>query len=265
MGLSSSTKHCLTGCNEMALVRCPRRLPASELWLGIASTHRHAGGRPFKLLCRWARASGSCVAGSCGAALWTFPRDQCAKSFFIYKKIPLREYRASTGPQLQLLPPSEPPPPFAVLCAPTMAPATVRRAPYKDFLQPALHRRFSTAATIILAVAYAQSILMSDWSSCEFTYALSQLQPLPFHLGLGDKMLTTTSLYRALVMVSPRPGWLPSCLPLLLRPLHPRPAHRPVPRRPADVQLGPPDLCHQRALVAHHLGRPRVRLLGLAL
>lgn len=46
-----------------------------------------------------------------------------------------------------------------------MAPATVRRAPYKDFLQPALHRRFSTAATIILAVAYAQSILMSDWSS----------------------------------------------------------------------------------------------------
>lgn len=107
MGLSSSTKHCLTGCNEMALVRCPRRLPASELWLGIASTHRHAGGRPFKLLGRWARASGSCVAGSCGAALWTFPRDQCAKSFFIYKKIPLREYRASTGPQLQLLPPSD--------------------------------------------------------------------------------------------------------------------------------------------------------------
>ncbi|KAL8380871.1 hypothetical protein RB595_005253 [Gaeumannomyces hyphopodioides] len=46
-----------------------------------------------------------------------------------------------------------------------MAPATVRRAPYKDFLQPALHRRFSTAATIILAIAYAQSVLLSDWSS----------------------------------------------------------------------------------------------------
>lgn len=46
-----------------------------------------------------------------------------------------------------------------------MAPATVRRAPYKDFLQPALHRRFSTAATIILAIAYGQSVLLSDWSS----------------------------------------------------------------------------------------------------
>ncbi|EJT79356.1 hypothetical protein GGTG_04440 [Gaeumannomyces tritici R3-111a-1] len=46
-----------------------------------------------------------------------------------------------------------------------MAPATVRRAPYKDFLQPALHRRFSTVATIILAIAYAQSVLLSDWSS----------------------------------------------------------------------------------------------------
>ncbi|KAB5582442.1 nucleoporin protein Ndc1-Nup [Coniochaeta sp. 2T2.1] len=40
-----------------------------------------------------------------------------------------------------------------------MPPATVRRAPYKDFLQPALHRRFSTTASILLAIAYLQAIL----------------------------------------------------------------------------------------------------------
>ncbi|OIW27235.1 hypothetical protein CONLIGDRAFT_419045 [Coniochaeta ligniaria NRRL 30616] len=39
-----------------------------------------------------------------------------------------------------------------------MPPATVRRAPYKDFLQPALHRRFSTTASILLAIAYLQAI-----------------------------------------------------------------------------------------------------------
>ncbi|KAL0940910.1 nuclear envelope protein [Colletotrichum truncatum] len=46
-----------------------------------------------------------------------------------------------------------------------MAPATVRRAPYKDFLQPALHRRFSSTATILLALSYIQAIFLSGWSS----------------------------------------------------------------------------------------------------
>ncbi|KAK2018776.1 nucleoporin protein Ndc1-Nup [Colletotrichum eremochloae] len=46
-----------------------------------------------------------------------------------------------------------------------MAPATVRRAPYKDFLQPALQRRFSSTATILLGLSYVQAILLSGWSS----------------------------------------------------------------------------------------------------
>ncbi|KAK1983165.1 nucleoporin protein Ndc1-Nup [Colletotrichum cereale] len=46
-----------------------------------------------------------------------------------------------------------------------MAPATVRRAPYKDFLQPALQRRFSSTATILLGLSYVQAIFLSGWSS----------------------------------------------------------------------------------------------------
>ena len=54
------------------------------------------------------------------------------------------------------------------LRAPTSAPATVRRVlPYKDFLQPALHRRFSSTALVLLATAYVQSLWLSSWSSCE--------------------------------------------------------------------------------------------------
>ncbi|KAF4807779.1 Nucleoporin NDC1 [Colletotrichum siamense] len=51
-----------------------------------------------------------------------------------------------------------------------MAPATVRRAPYKDFLQPALHRRFSSTATILLALSYFQAIILSGWSSYFWTW-----------------------------------------------------------------------------------------------
>ncbi|KAF4978506.1 hypothetical protein FZEAL_5126 [Fusarium zealandicum] len=46
-----------------------------------------------------------------------------------------------------------------------MAASTVRRAPYKDFLQPALHRRFSSTATVLLAVSYLQAVLLDSWSS----------------------------------------------------------------------------------------------------
>ncbi|KAJ3474192.1 hypothetical protein NLG97_g9952 [Lecanicillium saksenae] len=46
-----------------------------------------------------------------------------------------------------------------------MAAAAVRRAPYKDTLQPALHRRFSSTATLLLAVAYLEAIFLANWSS----------------------------------------------------------------------------------------------------
>lgn len=46
-----------------------------------------------------------------------------------------------------------------------MASATVRRAPYKDTLQPALHKRFSSTATLLLAVAYLEALVLASWSS----------------------------------------------------------------------------------------------------
>ncbi|KAJ4190848.1 hypothetical protein NW767_006073 [Fusarium falciforme] len=46
-----------------------------------------------------------------------------------------------------------------------MAATTVRKAPYKDFLQPALHRRFSSTATVLLVVSYIQALLLDSWSS----------------------------------------------------------------------------------------------------
>ncbi|TLD24018.1 hypothetical protein PspLS_06492 [Pyricularia sp. CBS 133598] len=51
-----------------------------------------------------------------------------------------------------------------------MAPPTVRRAPYKDFLQPAFHRRFSSTATVILAIAYFESVLLAKWNSYLWTW-----------------------------------------------------------------------------------------------
>ncbi|KAK7755622.1 hypothetical protein SLS62_002231 [Diatrype stigma] len=41
----------------------------------------------------------------------------------------------------------------------------VRRAPYKDFLQPALQRRFASTAGVVLGLAYIESLTLSSWDS----------------------------------------------------------------------------------------------------
>ncbi|UNI19806.1 hypothetical protein JDV02_005957 [Purpureocillium takamizusanense] len=46
-----------------------------------------------------------------------------------------------------------------------MAGPPARRASYKDTLQPALHRRFSSTATILLAVSYIEALLLTSWNS----------------------------------------------------------------------------------------------------
>lgn len=46
-----------------------------------------------------------------------------------------------------------------------MAPAKVRRAPYKDFLQPALQRRFSSTASCLFLLSYIIAILLGDFHS----------------------------------------------------------------------------------------------------
>ncbi|KAI8634517.1 nucleoporin protein Ndc1-Nup [Xylariaceae sp. FL1651] len=46
-----------------------------------------------------------------------------------------------------------------------MPPLVVRRAPYKDFLQPALQRRFAGTAAIVLGLAYFEALTLSSWDS----------------------------------------------------------------------------------------------------
>ncbi|RCI14299.1 hypothetical protein L249_6086 [Ophiocordyceps polyrhachis-furcata BCC 54312] len=46
-----------------------------------------------------------------------------------------------------------------------MAGTPSRRAPYKDTLQPALHRRFSSTATLLLAASYLEALLLTPWTS----------------------------------------------------------------------------------------------------
>ncbi|KAI0180715.1 nucleoporin protein Ndc1-Nup [Hypoxylon sp. FL1284] len=45
-----------------------------------------------------------------------------------------------------------------------MPPAAVRRAPYKDFLQPALQRRFASTTGFLLALAYVEALTLSRWN-----------------------------------------------------------------------------------------------------
>ncbi|KAI1214310.1 nucleoporin protein Ndc1-Nup [Annulohypoxylon truncatum] len=46
-----------------------------------------------------------------------------------------------------------------------MPPAAARRAPYKDFLQPALQRRFASTTGFLLAISYIEAITLSKWDS----------------------------------------------------------------------------------------------------
>ncbi|KAK6070101.1 nucleoporin protein Ndc1-Nup [Seiridium cupressi] len=46
-----------------------------------------------------------------------------------------------------------------------MPPPIVRRAPYKDFLQPCMQRRFASALLVLLALSYLESLTLSTWNS----------------------------------------------------------------------------------------------------
>ena len=100
------------------------------------------------------------VGSNCGARRLSCRggnRDKLQVAFYLPKKIQETVPRSLTTTRR-----------FSQRCSAKMAPATVRRAPYKDFLQPALHRRFSTTATILLGIAYIQALWLASWNSCMF-------------------------------------------------------------------------------------------------
>ncbi|KAH7146467.1 nucleoporin protein Ndc1-Nup [Dactylonectria macrodidyma] len=98
-----------------------------------------------------------------------------------------------------------------------MAATTVRKAPYKDFLQPALHRRFTSTATVLLAVSYLEAVLLDSWNSylwgwfplgpvgvrtaCIFTCGLAilVLRIANYHVGLRTTGSGFQTLSTALV------------------------------------------------------------------
>ncbi|KAI5860416.1 nucleoporin protein Ndc1-Nup [Durotheca rogersii] len=51
-----------------------------------------------------------------------------------------------------------------------MPPAVARRSPYKDFLQPALQRRFASTAGVLLAISYVEALTLSSWSSLVWSW-----------------------------------------------------------------------------------------------
>lgn len=113
--------------------------------------------------------------------------------------------------------------------------APVRRAPYKDFLQPSLHRRFSSTATILLGIAFVQSIFLASWESRKLPGL-----PSPTRRALLLSLLLSGSpICSILGDISHWAYWHSSLVHLPLRPRRPRPPHRAVPRWSSSIELRP--------------------------
>ncbi|TLD22569.1 nuclear envelope protein [Venturia nashicola] len=80
----------------------------------------------------------------------------------------------------------------------TIAPVVKRPRPYRDFLTPALHRRFTSAALLALAVCYVDAVWMAEWNGLNFIW---QLQPFSY-TGIRAPLLFISALVVAILRVS---------------------------------------------------------------
>ncbi|RDI85162.1 hypothetical protein Vi05172_g4562 [Venturia inaequalis] len=80
----------------------------------------------------------------------------------------------------------------------TLTPVVKRARPYRDFLTPALHRRFTSAALLALAVCYADAIWMAEWDGLNLIW---QLQPFSY-TGIRAPLLFISALVVAILRVS---------------------------------------------------------------
>lgn len=55
------------------------------------------------------------------------------------------------------------------------APLAAPVRPYRDYLTPALHRRFNKASLYTLLLCYAIAAFMGPWDSCEYRPATAPL------------------------------------------------------------------------------------------
>jgi len=66
-------------------------------------------------------------------------------------------------------------------------PPAPRIRPYKDFLTPALHRRFAMATATLFGLCYAEAVLIGEWNSCKISVLQSDFFLTPHsYLVLGS-------------------------------------------------------------------------------
>ncbi|KAA8574276.1 hypothetical protein EYC84_005771 [Monilinia fructicola] len=113
-------------------------------------------------------------------------------------------------------------------------PPTVRIRPYKDFLTPALHRRFALATAVLAAVCYVEAIWIGEWNSC-----------IP------------------LVMVSSGQGWYPnrSFLHMCIHDIHPSSSS--ITRRDSNIKIGLPHIYTVRTQIPNGSNSTLVSLFGM--
>lgn len=118
--------------------------------------------------------------------------------------------------------------------------APVRRAPYKDFLQPSLQRRFSSTTTILLGVAYIEAVILAVFRSPKAVFSSWWSRTSGFYLLSMDKSFCADLIvFRSILhSVSDWPNRHTSLLHLHLRPLRGHPTHRPVPCWHTNYKIG---------------------------
>lgn len=128
-----------------------------------------------------------------------------------------------------------------------MAGVKVRRAAYKDVIQPALQRRFTATALLLICASYCYAILFANWNSCR-CWSRDESPPPSANRPPSP-----------VVLVPNRPHGHPRRLPppRVLRASPPPPSRR-LPCRPAHRRVGPPGL--YRAWLHHDDGRDRLLL-----
>ncbi|TAQ83599.1 hypothetical protein B7494_g8076 [Chlorociboria aeruginascens] len=98
-----------------------------------------------------------------------------------------------------------------------MPPKTIRIRPYKDFLTPALHRRFATATAILAILCYWEAVIIGEITYDSLTwYFLGNAGVwagvaaviFNFRIPLWESLAPVSSLYKAFTMIAVAVGVL---------------------------------------------------------
>lgn len=79
--------------------------------------------------------------------------------------------------------------------------APVRRAPYKDFLQPSLQRRFSSTTTILLGIAYIEAVILAVLRSPKAIFSSWWSRALHFQFSDHEQIIVLTRMRAAVFFI----------------------------------------------------------------